>query len=66
MIDVDAAQIDAVDQELKSTVKTMTQHHASGPCLTDHRVLFFDWNVLQDRERLEDISELERRRVFIV
>jgi hypothetical protein len=62
---VDAAQVDAVARELKSTVKAMTKFHASGQLLTDHRVQFFDWNVLKGQERLGDISESEWRRAFV-
>jgi hypothetical protein len=61
---VDAAQVDAVARELKSIVKAITKYHAF-ELLTDHRVLFFDWNVLKGQESLKDISESEWRRAFI-
>lgn len=41
------------------------KYHASGQLLADHRVLFFDWNVLRGQERLENVSELEWRRAFV-
>jgi hypothetical protein len=62
---VDAAQVDAVARELKSTVTAMTQYHASGQSLIDHRVLFFDWKVLKGQERLGDISQSEWWRAFV-
>jgi ATP dependent DNA ligase domain len=62
---VDAAQVDAVAWELESMVKAMMKHHASGQLLTDHRVLFFDWNVLKGPERPEEVSELEWRGAFV-
>jgi hypothetical protein len=65
MVYVDAAQVDAVAQEMDSTMKAMMIYHASGQLLTDHRVLFFDWNVLRGQERLENVSELEWRRAFV-
>lgn len=47
---IDAAYIDAVTGELKSTVKAMTQNHTSGQFLMDYRVLFFNWNIVKDLE----------------
>jgi hypothetical protein len=46
-------------------VKVVTQYYASGQLLTDHRVLFFDWNTLKSQERLEDISESQWQRAFV-
>jgi hypothetical protein len=43
----------------------MMKHHASGQLLTEHRVLFFDWNVLKGLERPEDVLELEWRGAFV-
>lgn len=65
MVYVDAAQVDAVAHEMDSTMKEMMKYHASGQLLADHRVLFFDWNVLRGQERLENVSELEWRRAFV-
>jgi hypothetical protein len=62
---VDAVQVDAVARELESTVAAMTREHASGQVLTDHRVLFFGWNVLRGQERLGAISDQKWWRAFI-
>lgn len=47
---VDAAYVDAITGELKSTIKAMTQHPTSGQFLMDYRVLFFDWSIVKDLE----------------
>ncbi len=62
---IDEAQVDAVAQELNSTVKILIQYHASCQMLADHRVLLFNRKVLRNQERLEDISELEWRRAVV-
>jgi hypothetical protein len=58
-------QTTSLSGEIREIVKAMMKHHASGQTLTDHQVLFFDWNGSKGPERPEEVLELEWRRVFV-